>query len=523
MKAMTLEHQQPYYQEVDSMKPVFKKMFHKFLWKIFSVTLVFLSFFLYGLAKYYSSYTLEQILFHLVSPQETIASDALTSLIQSTIPVSIFYATLFAIFAFSPFPIRLAIDDKPKGIQVFPFPFLGKYHLLLSIPIFFYGVFEAVEFLDVPGYLQRRNSETTFFEDYYVFPEEQTFYFPETKQNLIFIFLESMETTYGSPEAGGQWAKNVIPNLTTYSEEHISFSQNSTPLGSGHSVTDTTWTAASIVASTTGLPYKYPLFNAAYSGDANYLPGVTSLGDILELAGYNQYFLMGSDKAYAARDKYLTQHGNYQIYDLFAAIDDRRIPSNYFENWGFEDKKLFEYAKEQLTEIAKSSEPFNYTMLTADTHFPTCYLCDLCPTLNFQIESVVACNDAQLHDFISWVQDQDFYENTTIILLADHLFMDDEPFEYLDISKNQRMLYNCIINPATTMIPQENNREVSNLDFFPTTLAALGVTWANDRLGLGTNLFSSQNTIIEELGLTRVNYELGLSSTFYTENFFLPK
>lgn len=515
--------EKPYVQAADGFTFSLKGFLMKLLARFVSTLLIFLAFFLYGLAEYYSIYTLEQILFHLVSPQETVAADTWTNLMESTLPNGLTYAFAFFVLCFFPIPIKVQIDDMPKGIQLLPFPWLTRWHFLISLPVFFYGTFEAVEFLDVPGYLERRSTETSFYQDYYVFPEEQDFVFPETKQNLIFIFLESFEATFGTEDVGGHWPMEIIPHLTEYSREHISFSDTGLTLGSGYSATGTTWTAASIVGTTTGLPYKYPLFNAIYEGDADYLPGVTGLGEILEEHGYRNYFLMGSDSTYAARDKYLTQHGNYEIYDLFTAIEDGRIPESYFANWGFEDQKLFAYAKEQLTEIATDGEPFNYTMLTADTHFPYGYRCELCPWLATNLESVVSCNDAQLYEFISWVQEQDFYENTTIILLADHLFMQDDVFETYGIGRESRMLYNCIINPVTTLEKSAQGRHVSNLDFFPTTLGALGVTWGDNRLGLGTNLFTDESTLIEEMGFAHYEYQLELASSFYTEHFFVPK
>ena len=59
------------------------------------------------------------------------------------------------------------------------------------------------------------------------------------------------------------------------------------------------------------------------------------------------------------------------------------------------------------------------------------------------------------------------------------------------------------------------NRVFTTMDMFPTTLAALGVSIEGDRLGLGTNLFSSKKTIPEEIGLDNFNKELKKSSDYY--------
>ena len=46
---------------------------------------------------------------------------------------------------------------------------------------------------------------------------------------------------------------------------------------------------------------------------------------------------------------------------------------------------------------------------------------------------------------------------------------------------------------------KKKNRDFSTLDFFPTTLASLGVQIEGDRLGLGTNLFSNNVSSIKSI------------------------
>lgn len=78
----------------------------------------------------------------------------------------------------------------------------------------------------------------------------------------------------------------------------------------------------------------------------------------------------------------------------------------------------------------------------------------------------------------------------------------------------ERVVYNAFIN--SRVLPVNNkNRVFTTMDMFPTTLAALGVSIEGDRLGLGTNLFSSKKTIPEEIGLDNFNKELKKSSDYY--------
>ena len=68
------------------------------------------------------------------------------------------------------------------------------------------------------------------------------------------------------------------------------------------------------------------------------------------------------------------------------------------------------------------------------------------------------------------------------------------------------------------------NRVFTSLDIFPTTLAAMGFEIEGDRLGLGTNLFSSRPTLCEEYGEGKAGYdifdeEVKKNSDYYRENF----
>lgn len=55
------------------------------------------------------------------------------------------------------------------------------------------------------------------------------------------------------------------------------------------------------------------------------------------------------------------------------------------------------------------------------------------------------------------------------------------------------------------------------MDMFPTTLAALGVEIDGNKLGLGTNLFSGEETLREELDANYINKELKRNDKMYNQ------
>ena len=369
--------------------------------------------------------------------------------------------------------------------------------------------------LGVGDYLKDQNTESKFIEDEYVDPTDVEVVFPEQKRNLIYIFLESMETTYSDVDDGGAFDENVIPELTEIAQTNEDFSGADPKLNGGYSLAGTTWTMGAMFAQTSGLPLNISISANDMDTQDSFFPGVTTLGDILSDAGYTQTLLIGSEAQFGGRKLYFQEHGNYEMEDYSYAIENGLIPSDYKVWWGYEDQKLFEFAKEKLLQLSQGDEPFNLTMLTVDTHFEDGYVCEQCPTeYDTQYSNVMACSSRQVGEFLKWIQQQDFYENTTIVISGDHPMMDSDYCAEIDQEGNyDRRVFTAYIN-AAAYAQNQQERTYSTFDNFPTTLAALGVQIDGDRLGLGTNLFSGTKTLLEEFGNSKVNAELKKKSEF---------
>ena len=378
----------------------------------------------------------------------------------------------------------------------------------------------------LPEYIYGLFHESPIFEEYYVAPSEAIITFPEEKRNLIYIFLESMEISYLSEELGGGQEDNLIPELYELATENTNFSHDDEQVGGFLPVTGATWTIGAMVAHTSGVPLKLPadVSENDYGQDDNgFLPGITSLQDILHEQGYYQTLMVGSVASFGGRRQYYLQHGADYVYDISTARKDDIVEDDYFVWWGMEDKYLFEYAKQELTEISQRSEPFAFTMLTVDTHHIGGYVCEYCDDEHDeQYENVMSCSSRQVLEFVEWLEQQPFYENTTIIITGDHLSMDKGYFTRNVDEDYTRRSYNCFINAAVDT-EYDENREFSALDMFPTTLAALGCTIEGEYLGLGVNLFSGKPTLIELLGYERFDRQLTMASDYYAVNFRLEE
>lgn len=368
--------------------------------------------------------------------------------------------------------------------------------------------------LNVLGFIINELSLSDYVEKNYVAPAEVAISFPECKRNLIYIWLESVETTYADTENGGAFETNVIPELTRLAKENEDFSGPAETLNGAISMYGSTWTMGAMFAHTSGLPLKIPVTDSSMSQQSSFFPGLETLGDVLHKNGYTQGLLIGSDAVFGGRDLYFTQHGNYEIWDYKYSIEAGEIPEDYKVWWGYEDARLFEFAKNHLKQLAAGSKPFNLSILTVDTHFPDGYVCQDCPD-DFeedQYSGTMACSSRRVYDFVRWVRQQDFYENTTIVIVGDHITMnvgycDNVPSDY------QRKVYTAFINSALKPQKQEY-REYSTMDMFPTVLASLGAKIEGERLGLGTNLFSGKKTLLERDGPEEFNSQLKKRSKF---------
>ncbi len=511
-----------------------KKRIRRFRTKVVVASLFVLGgnllfFLMLWIANKYDDVQFDQILYQLKSPVAGTNGDIVSSAIFDVVFIGciLAFAEIFSVLFLSgaltklygrfAFYARLLTSKTAK--------FFKTHFMSLSSLVLLFSITACVFGMNIHVFAYNVFRESNFIEDNYADPDKVALEFPEEKRNLIYIFLESMENTFADPSVGGKVTDNFIPELVELANSNVSFTGENGKSGA-YSYIGTRWTAAALFAQTSGMIIKVPLNFSFYGEDDSYMPGITTIGDILEKEGYEQSVLFGSDGTFAARETYFKEHGNYNVIDIEAIKaggHGEQLPEKYWEWWGFEDAKLFDYAKYELTRLASLDKPFNFTTLTADTHFPDGYVCEGCGGEHKeQYANVLACSSKQIYEFVEWIKAQDFYENTTIVISGDHLTMD--PKFLADIDENYvRTTYNCIINAAPGVSAARDFREFGTFDMFPTTLAAMGVKIQGNRLGLGTNLFSNVDTLTEKYGYDKLEEELSKNSDFYMDKFFYKK
>lgn len=490
--------------------------------KWLTVTLIFISVLLVSGTLYINknfSQNLDEMIYYLFNGMEGTSDDVFITAIKSS--ALLFIAVLFLLLApVTGFKRRVHVVEivffkKKFNVSLFPNQLLCKHRVIYASSIFTLASIVSYNLLGIDNYIKRANTYSSFIEEHYVDGSGLSISFPDEKRNLIILYLESVENSLVNAKYGGGWGYSVMPELEQVAMNHINFS-DSNQVGGAVPILGAGWTVAALVATTTGLPLKIPIDGNEYASSDNFLAGAYSLGDVLKNEGYNLMFMVGSEAGFGGRSNYYTKHGNYQIFDVNTAIQEGKMQENERVWWGFDDSNLFKWAKEEIAELASFDSPFSFSFLTVNTHFPDGYL-ESGAEQNFgnQYENVHAHTSKQVADFINWLQEQKFYDDTTLVIVGDHLSMQDSEFYNSHIYDGyQRTIYNAFIN-STIQPVNSKNRIFTSLDMFPTILASVGAQIEGERLGLGTNLFSTRKTLVEEMDLSFVETELAQNSNFY--------
>ena len=382
---------------------------------------------------------------------------------------------------------------KNKEKSFFPFKFNHK--IISSIVLVMFVLIVCNIKFNLSKYiLKELKGSTTFYEENYISPKDVSFTFPEHKKNLIFIYLESTEAEISSHAKEGI---NLIPELTELAKNNLSFS-NSDDIGGQMQVTGTTHSIASVCCTHLGLPLLMDIGTNLYENTENFFKATYGLGDILKEGGYNCLFCIGSQTAYGGLDNLLKNH-SFEVKDIEYYKKIGKVPEDYFVWWGIEDIKMVETAKEELTKISSQGKPFAFSVFFEDTHFPSGYFDEECENrYPKQIHNVFVNMSRRINNFVNWIKEQPFYQNSIIVILGDHLYKGDDLYDD-NRPMSKRHAYNAFINTGKSD-EHSKNRDFCTFDYFPTIIDCLDIKYNADGLGLGRSLLTGKLTLLEQLG-----------------------
>ena len=161
--------------------------------------------------------------------------------------------------------------------------------------MFIFSVHHTLTSINFYEYADNRLYTSNFVEEHYADPAKVNITPPEKKQNLILVYLESIEASFSSKEEGGLFDKNLIPNLTRIAQDNLYFS-NEENLGGELRLNGTGWTSAGLISTTCGINIQSPLSSTHIDKFHHYAyPHVKTLFDILQQTSYRERFVMGGN------------------------------------------------------------------------------------------------------------------------------------------------------------------------------------------------------------------------------------
>jgi len=309
-----------------------------------------------------------------------------------------------------------------------------------------------------------------YFAEHYLNPNEVALTLDKPK-NLILIYVESLEDSYKNTAF---FKRNLLKPLDSLKGTSFDYFEQAP---GAH------WTIAGITASHCGVPLKsLTLYDGNGVGEniQSFLPNATCLGDILHAHGYYNVYMGGDALSFSGKGNFFADHHYDEQYgrnELKGDLTDAEM--NY---WGLYDDNLFAKVKPKLVELHKQKQPFNLTITTIDTHGPGGHYSKQCKAKGVDdFAGIIECSSQQVTDFVNFIKGQGYLKDTNIIIMGDHIAMENPVSEAL-YAMPKRYIYNKIITQQTINKTRDN---VLHFDFFPTILALSGFQVEGGKLGLG--------------------------------------
>lgn len=220
------------------------------------------------------------------------------------------------------------------------------------------------------------------------------------KPNIILIILESYTYKFIEPLGG---LPDVAPNLNKLSKEGVLF----TDFYSSGDRTD-----KGIISILSGYPAQTKGSIIKFPKKMNALP---SLAETLKGKGYSTSFTYGGNPDFANFRAYLSQAGFEKL------ITEEDFPGEQSQSkWGVHDHIVFE---KFYNDLSNNKQPFFDVLLTLSSHEPF----DVPIGKKFEgdddetlFKNSAYYTDSALGEFINKVKNEDWWENTLVIITADH-------------------------------------------------------------------------------------------------------
>ena len=290
------------------------------------------------------------------------------------------------------------------------------------------------------------------------------------KPNLVFILLESWSADNIESLEG---LEGITPNFRSLEKEGLLFTD----------FYSNGWTSDQSVSS---IFSSFPVFPyVAIINQADKSRRLPCLNRSLD--AYHSSFFFGGQLTYGNIKGYLLSQG----FDLVKDKNDYKdLPSGRL---GVHDQYMFNQFK---TEIGQLPEPFLTTLFTLSSHSPYDFPAE--HKLSFdskhdQYVNSVAYTDKCLGEFMQSVKEEDWYDNTLFIIVADHSH--SSPIKRRIAQKERYKIPMLWIGEVLKeeFRGEHHSRMGSQLDLTPSILSQLNMSHSD--YIFGNDLFNGQNDV----------------------------
>ncbi|MBO4905188.1 MAG: hypothetical protein J5367_08195, partial [Lachnospiraceae bacterium] len=209
------------------------RIFNRICFAIFVIGLV-ADTALMGLFEWFSAsfgVTFREIIYTMKSPLAGANNDFFSGAVRYVAPKLAAFIIILAVGVFVFFVVGRYVStdiiwDRTKGSEkkIDALKLIKALLFIATVGYSFYVIYSINDRLEISSFIRDYNSGTEIYDEYYVKPDVEAITCDRPK-NLIYIYMESMETTYASKEVGGEQPEiNYIPNLTALADENVSFS-----------------------------------------------------------------------------------------------------------------------------------------------------------------------------------------------------------------------------------------------------------------------------------------------------------
>lgn len=203
---------------------------------------------------------------------------------------------------------------------------------------------------------------------------------------------------------------------------------------------------------------------------------MNSLAYIMRHQGYKTAFLYGGRALFDNMGKFWSSTGFEDVWDQ-GEIDDQGFKTI----WGVADEYLFSEALKRLDAHANDDKPFLLSMLTVSNHRPYTYpegRIDKDPSMKRQ-ENVATYADWAFGQFIERAKTRPWFDDTVFIFVGDH----GPRLSGSAVVPVPNYRVPLLFYAPKHIKPQHNDVVGSSMDFIPTLLGLLGISYDSPFFG----------------------------------------